>query len=83
MNRYYYDSPFQVVVVLKALDLPEYEEAFLREQVDGHVLLQLNEHILTSELGVDSKLHCIRIMNLVAGKIPREKITLLKELVST
>lgn len=69
--------------MLKALDLPEYEEVFLREQVDGHVLLQLNEQILTSELGVDSKLHCIRIMNLVAGKIPREKITLLKEWVST
>lgn len=75
--------PFQVVAVLKALDLPEYEEVFLREQVDGHVLLQLNEQILTSELGVDSKLHCIRIMNLVAGKIPREKMTLLKEWVST
>lgn len=62
----------QVVNVLSAVDLPEYKEVFLRERVDGHVLLQLNDHILNTELGVESKLHRIRIMNLAAGKIPVE-----------
>ena len=66
----------QVAGVLKAVDLPEYEEAFQRERVDGHVLLQLSEQILQSELRVDSRLHRIRIMNLAAGKIPREKLQL-------
>ena len=61
-----------MVGVLKALDLPEYEEVFLRERVDGQVLLQLTDDVLSAELGVDSKLHRIRIMNLVAGKIPTQ-----------
>ena len=65
--------------MLKAFDLAEYEEVFLRQQVDGHVLLQLNEQVVCNELGVDSKLHCIRILNLAAGKVPREKLMLLEE----
>ena len=66
----------QVVSVLEALDLPEYKETFLRERVDGQVLLQLTEHVLATELGVDSKLHRIRIMNLVAGRTPTETLCL-------
>ena len=66
--------PIQVVAVLKALDLPEYSKAFLRERVDGQVLLQLTDNVLFTELGVDSKLHRIRIMNLVAGRISRERL---------
>lgn len=60
--------------MLERLDLPEYKEAFLRERVDGQVLLQLTEDVLCTELGVDSKLHRIRIMNLVAGRTSVDKL---------
>ena len=66
----------QVASVLRALDLPEYVEVFLRERVNGHVMLQLNDHILSTELAVESKLHRIRLMNLVVGKVPIEKLLL-------
>ena len=62
--------------MLEALDLPEYREAFLKERVDGQVLLQLTEEVLSTELGVDSKLHRIRIMNIIAGRTPTEKLSL-------
>ena len=61
--------------MLRALDLPEYVEVFLQARVDGLVLLELTDNVLLTELGVDSKLHRIRIMNLVAGKIPTETLS--------
>lgn len=60
--------------MLKKLDLPEYVEVFLKAHIDGHVLLELTDDVLLNELGIDSKLHRIRIMNLVAGKIPTESL---------
>ena len=66
----------QVVAVLRTLDLPEYSEVFLRERVDGQVLLQLTDDLLSTELGVNSKLHRIRIMNLAGGRITRDTLPL-------
>lgn len=59
----------QVLKILDALDLPEYKEAFQKEHINGHVLLQLNHQILEDELGMDSKLHRIRLMTVVSGKV--------------
>ncbi len=51
----------------KALDtvgLPQYKESFAREAVDGEVFMFLDEDILCHELGVNSRLHRVRLMKM-------------------
>ena len=53
--------------MLDALQLPQYKEAFAREQIDGEVLLELNDQVLQCELGINFKIHRIRLMKLISG----------------
>ena len=46
----------------------QYKEAFRREHVDGSLLAELDEEILSKELGIESKLHQKKILLLVQGK---------------
>ena len=39
------------------MDLTQYTEVFLREQISGEILMELDDEILKTELGVTSKLH--------------------------
>ena len=68
----------QIGCLLKAIDLPEYEERFLKNHINGQVLLELTLKVLEDDLDIDSRLHRIRIMNLVAGKVSKEKLAVLK-----
>ena len=47
----------QIQNLLEAMDLGQYREAFLREQVSGEILVELDEGVLQQELGITSKLH--------------------------
>ena len=60
--------------MLDTLQLPQYKEAFAREQVDGEVLLELDDQVLQSELGINSKIHRIRLMKLISGTQSAEKL---------
>ena len=46
-----------MINLLKAMDLTQYTEGFLREQISGEILTELDDEILKTELGVTSKLH--------------------------
>ena len=39
------------------MDLTQYTEKFLHEQISGEILMELDDEILKTELGVTSKLH--------------------------
>ena len=50
------------------MELRQYKEAFLREQVNGIILCDLNEQVLEKDLGVSSRLHRIRLVKVANGK---------------
>ncbi len=45
----------------EVLEVPQYCRNFLECSVDGVVLLQLNEHLLDKELGVNTLLHRMKL----------------------
>ena len=50
------------------MELGQYKEHFRREQINGSVLLELDEAMLEESLGVATKLHRRRILRLIEGK---------------
>ena len=53
--------------VLKALDdvgLSQYKEVFASEAVDGEMFQMLDDDILSTELGVNSRLHRVRLLKM-------------------
>ena len=64
----------QVQQMLDALQLPQYKEAFAREEIDGEVLLELDDQVLQCELGINFKIHRIRLMKLISGATSAEKL---------
>ena len=58
---------FQIEEVLRAMGLPQYITRFRQEQVTGSLLLQCSEGMLREELGIDSLLHCKRLMAVITG----------------
>ena len=67
---------FQILQVLDSMGLHQYKDAFSRESVDGAVLLELDEEVLTCELGVKSKIHCVKLMKLISGESSIQKFLL-------
>ena len=67
-NNYYIELQLiQILHVLDSMGLHQYKEAFSRESVDGAVLLELDEEVLRHELGINSKIHCIKLTKLISG----------------
>lgn len=59
---------FQILSVLDAMGLHQYKESFIRESIDGAILLELDEEVLGSELGIKSKIHCVKLIKLISGE---------------
>lgn len=57
----------QVQQLLDAMQLSQYKEAFRRERVDGELLLEMNDNDLQADLGVQSRLHRIRLLKVAQG----------------
>ena len=57
---------------MEAMDLPQYKEAFSKEQVDGEVFNELDEEVL-KELGVASRLHRLKLRKVISGSHPLDK----------
>ncbi len=62
------DMLLQVLMLLDAMKLSVYKQAFCEETIDGEVLVECDEQILEKELGVKNKLHRMRLMKLVSGR---------------
>ena len=60
--------------ILDSMGLQQYKEAFSRESVDGAVLVELDEEILSCELEIKSKIHCIKLIKLISGEYPIQHI---------
>ena len=57
-------------MLLKSAGLETYAEVFKAECISGDILQEIDESVLSKELGVTSKLHRIRMMRLISGKFP-------------
>ena len=51
------------------MSLKSYQDIFKREQVNGEILSECDEEVLSSDLGVSSKLHRMRLMKVISGKL--------------
>ena len=49
------------------MNLGQYKETIARECVDGEILSELDEKSLEKDLGISSKIHRIRLMQIVTG----------------
>ena len=52
---------------MESMGLGQYKDKILEEQISGEILLECDDSVLQSELGVSSKIHRIRIMKLITG----------------
>ena len=59
----------QILKLLDQLNLAMYKEAFKREQIDGWLFAELNDEILEHELGITSRLHRIKLIRVIEGKL--------------
>lgn len=50
------------------MELSQYKETFLKEQISGDILLQCDNQILEVELKISSRLHRLRLMQVIDGK---------------
>lgn len=53
--------------ILDSMGLSQYKEIFSQECIDGAILLELDADVLSCELGVKSKIHCIKLIKLISG----------------
>ena len=49
--------------------LEQYMEVFKKERIDGGILSLLGEDDLRLELGIDSRLHRLRLMRIISGDV--------------
>ena len=54
--------------MLDRMKLSQYKQAFEREMITGKLLLACDEKVLENDLEVKSKLHQIRLMQLIRGQ---------------
>lgn len=53
------------------MELTQYSEIFAREQISGEIMVELDEEILKTELGITSKLHRLVLILLEFIKEPQ------------
>ena len=58
----------QVEELLSKLSLDKHRESFKRERIDGSILIELDDEILEKELGMDSKIHRIKLLRVLNGR---------------
>ena len=59
--------PHQIQRLFEAMNLGKYKETVARECIDGEILSELDERSLESDLGISSKIHRIRLMQIITG----------------
>ena len=61
-------TDWQVVELLRAMNLAQYRDAFVREDVSGDILSDCDEKVLEEELGIHNKLHRMRLLHIIEGR---------------
>ena len=56
------------------MELSQYKETFLKEQISGDILLQCDNQILEVELKISSRLHRLRLMQVIDGKVSVQQL---------
>ena len=51
------------------MNLCQYQETFVREEINGAILTQCTTEDLQMGLGVGSKIHRMRLLQLITGKL--------------
>ena len=57
----------QVLSLLAALNMSQYQKTFEEEQVDGEVLIECDDEVLRTELNVASLIHRKKLMSVING----------------
>ena len=57
----------EVLELLEAMQLEEYQESFKKERIDGEMLSSLTEADLMHELNIQKRLHRVRLMKVIEG----------------
>ena len=57
----------QIGRLLEEMKLTEYVTTFKEESIDGRMLFELDDEVMRNELGVNKKLHRLKILMIVQG----------------
>lgn len=57
----------QVCELIDVMGLGQYKKRFMEEHISGEILLECDEQVLQDELGVQSRIHRIRLMKVITG----------------
>ena len=60
---------FQIGDILTAMGLAAHVQTFLEERVNGTILLQCDDSTLRDDLGVSSKVHRLRLLQVIEGRV--------------
>lgn len=60
----------KVQELLDAMKLGDYKPKFESEQINGDLMLELDDSILEHELGVKTRIHRIKLMKVISGAYP-------------
>ena len=63
-----------MIDLLEILRLTKYKDAFIREEISGALLQDLDEEILETELGITSKLHRLKLLRVIDGRQPLDEL---------
>ena len=66
--------PLQVRRLLECMSLSQYQDAFQKEQINGETLSDCDETMLQNDLGVVSKLHRMRLLKVITGRLSAKSI---------
>ena len=53
--------------MIDAMGLSQYKNKFISERVSGEILLECDDQVLQDELGIQSKIHRIRLAKVISG----------------
>ena len=59
---------FQVLYLLKIMNLSQYSEVFMEESIDGEILAECNDSLLEKELHITNKVHRSRLLKVISGR---------------
>ena len=66
--NYYTSFLLQVLQLLDKLGLSKYKHKFIEESITGSLLSEFDEEILETELGINSRIHRIKLMRIIDGR---------------
>ncbi len=64
----------QVQNLLEAMGLSQYKDTFSMEQVTGEILVELSDQDLRNDLGINSRVHRLRLLKVMSGHHAAENI---------